>query len=484
MHFHLLPSRIRKSVRLSEREPDRTISFDTTLRTSDGFGLASRLRDGRKLSSLECTVFLRSTEGLGRQSIVFFPEISIADIGIRNPDCLQIDALLPSVLFEEIWRLSDDGFRLTIGGRVEGLVLENQFSSSYVWDVADDQSRTKPVRDFWFTVESRSGFSADERAARGGVRGIPAVNQHQFAELKAELQDRFGVTSQMARISIKALERAAQEAERRHLSEHEAGDLYRDALDIVQTTQDALRKYESSDFHEINKDDKKTKNGDLWRHQDISKFYREGRAALGNWEVDQALLASLAKRLVENPWLRVDELEWSIVDALTFREVFEFGETVKRASPSIAHAWAYTSSDGNLRKMRWSKLKATIFLGVVQWGLVAAGMWAAWWHVQEKGYGDVTGFLTLGGALVTLLWLFVGLPVGRAARKRAQRETTDLLLKMTDAYRTLQPGLLLSPAQVRAALLAAKEKGAVWDAAPFALLDRATTRDPAAWVFG
>jgi hypothetical protein len=81
-----------------------------------------------------------------------------------------------------------------------------------------------------------------------------------------------------------------------------------------------------------------------------------------------------------------------------------------------------------------------------------------------------------------LIWSLFGFPVGRRAAKERRREQSKLLMAMRDAYVTMKPDGPLSPYQIRAALLVAQEKGAVWPSGTFALLDRAARRDPPVWV--
>jgi hypothetical protein len=59
----------------------------------------------------------------------------------------------------------------------------------------------------------------------------------------------------------------------------------------------------------------------------------------------------------------------------------------------------------------------------------------------------------------------------------------DAAVKMRWAYHTLCPsGGVLSPFQIRAALLHAQDAGAAWKSVVFAILDRAVMRDPPTWL--
>ena len=60
--------------------------------------------------------------------------------------------------------------------------------------------------------------------------------------------------------------------------------------------------------------------------------------------------------------------------------------------------------------------------------------------------------------------------------------SVKLFVAMEGVYAMMKLGGPLSPYQIRAALLVAQEKGAVWPSGTFALLDRAAMRDVPVWV--
>ncbi len=71
--------------------------------------------------------------------------------------------------------------------------------------------------------------------------------------------------------------------------------------------------------------------------------------------------------------------------------------------------------------------------------------------------------------------------LGRQPPQTALQQKLKLFLLMHDAYRTLE-GPVVDPNRVRTALDAAAEKGAVWNGAIYAVLNRVIARDPTAWV--
>jgi hypothetical protein len=76
-------------------------------------------------------------------------------------------------------------------------------------------------------------------------------------------------------------------------------------------------------------------------------------------------------------------------------------------------------------------------------------------------------------------WLFAD---KEAEMTDSQRDASRLFPKlMHDTYRTLD-GPVVDPTRVKRALDAAAEKGAVWEGAVYAILNRVIARDPTAWV--
>ena len=71
--------------------------------------------------------------------------------------------------------------------------------------------------------------------------------------------------------------------------------------------------------------------------------------------------------------------------------------------------------------------------------------------------------------------------LGRQMPKTALQNKLALWNLMHDAYRALV-GPVVDPTRVKRALEAAADKGAVWEGADYAILNRVIARDPVAWV--
>jgi hypothetical protein len=294
-------------------------------------------------------------------------------------------------------------------------------------------------------------------------------------ELRISIEQKYKACSQMRRISLLALDQALQEATQRNFTSSQARDFLEEAIGLVRTTARELYAYPEANEDEV---------GRLWEFQDFKKPYLEGRVTLGGFDISPKGLFAVAREILARPWLRLDELEWAIVSALIFREVTEFGERVKEGiEPAFARGLAYALAQGNIQKMIWKRLQIGAVLWAIRWGLVGAGMCGAWLYVESHRYENPSTVGIMACALLVLVWLFVGFPVGRRAVRENNRKITTLLLAMQSAYATLKPEAPLSPYQIRAALLATQERGAVWPSAALALLDRAAMRDPPVWTF-
>ena len=157
----------------------------------------------------------------------------------------------------------------------------------------------------------------------------------------------------MRRVCLQALDQAEGEAARRGLTGWDARSFLTDTIELVGTLQTSLHSYDWKPESD--------ESGRLWHHQNIDKLFIDGQEALGSWTISRDDVSIVCRDLLARRWLRLDEMEWVVVSALVFREVFEFGETVKEGAGSFAQAWAYASTQGNLRKMGWAKLKVAAF---------------------------------------------------------------------------------------------------------------------------
>lgn len=479
MRFELLPTSFRKTLKIKEGRSERTISFDTRFVTRDEDSIynPSSLKDGRAISSLSCSVFIRAGEGAELTGTLFFhPALSDREMKISFPDNLHLELVIPPDAIEILWTIISDEKSIILGGEVKGLPSKYPYGlvgSPYIWDVEEKDNQYKEVEKLWFIDLITANQKTKEYLA--AMRSEDETFIYPSNKLSEALGKKYSVSSQMHRICDQAFKQAEYEATRRGLTGWDAERFIEGTAKLVDTLQPSLRKYGWKP--EIGESET------LWQHQNVDQLFLEGRAALGSWAISKDDLSGICRDLLARPWLRLDELEWIVVNALVFCEVFEFGETVKQGDGSSSpQGWAYASTQGNFRKMVRAKMKFAAGLWLVRWGLVAAGMFGAWLFVESNHYEGLSAFAVLGGSLLVLVWLIAGFPTGRRAIKEARLDQGKLLKDMWGAYMTMRPGAPLSPYQIRAALLVAQEKGAVWPSGTFPLLDRAAMREPPVWI--
>ncbi len=399
---------------------------------------------------------------------VFQPEYVSAEVGIpSSPDSLSIEVYLKPELFRELWDAVGEQVRLVLFGTVAAMTSATGWSlSPYTWDVGEKEGRVKEIASFSFSVITRTATDTATMLRRDRDDEGPSA-----VSVRDAIEERHNPYGQMAHLSLKAVGWAETEGHSLGYTPRQTQRLAEEAIALIDNAHAGMRRYQS-DVKEVDPER-------LWVHQNLLETFAGGRAALGHWEVGQTQLAEIARELINRPWLRVDGFEWAIVDALVFREVFEFGEEVKLGSKSFAEVWAYTATKGRLSKMIWQRLRVGAILWAIRWGIVAGGVWATWVYGTDGTFEWPT-FSPRSHNVYSMV--SIGFPIGKRAARRHRQTQLDLLQKMSNAYATLRQNDLLSPNQIRAALLAAQEHGALWDPAALALLDRAAQRDPPVWA--
>ena len=480
MHFQLAPDAITKFVGVEKLTISRRMNFNTSLITDPFSNIFSysTLKDGRFIRHLRCSSVIQarsepSTENL----LVYVPAYSSDELRIDEPDSLQLEIYLPTPAFDELWQAVGDGSSILLGGRIEGIPPRDQYAPTfepYEWDTSDKAQHHKEVSEFWFTVLSGTDVQRQGamQALLSGGQSLSDVVEAKRVEIIKEHAN----YTQMQRLCLSALEQGGKEAMRLGLSGRAAESLIGQALDLLDTARSATREYsDRGDALPVS---------ELWSYLDVPKTFADGRAGLGGRSIDKNTLTGITRDLIQLPWLRLDEFEWGITNAFVFNEVFMFGEHLMQNTGSFRDRLAYAMADGNLKKMGWAKLKAGAALLALKWGLLAAGMWGVWTYADQKHLEGLPFLGVLTGAFLLLVWLFIGFPIGRRERLRARRAQFDLWMKMGDAHALMAPSSILSPYQIRTALVSAQQAGAIWDGAAFVLLDRAAMRNPPVWIVG
>ena len=98
-----------------------------------------------------------------------------------------------------------------------------------------------------------------------------------------------------------------------------AYELLRQASDIVWDIKYALAPFGQEDAY----------YGRLWQHSDAFPDPRKETS----WAPDQAAVEAAAAKYLEQPWMSVGYLDWSLADALTRREILGYQEHVASTLP-------------------------------------------------------------------------------------------------------------------------------------------------------
>ena len=230
--------------------------------------------------------------------------------------------------------------------------------------------------------------------------------------------------------------------------------------------------------------------GEIWVHRTmLLKELSEGYKYEAEWiSKDEAVGA--AAMLIERPWLDVRLLEHALIDALVCEEVRQFGRSLLETAPGPIDELGQNAQAGNqlglhavtaalLRsRMKWWAIRIAAFL------LVPAA--AIWMGTQvHLPLPVIVGGLIAGIYLTVSVGsvLIGGLrwALGKPKKKHPFEVRIELWEAMHAAYRSLS-GTVIDPTMSLKALQDAAAKGAVWDGAVYALLNRVIARNPHAWV--
>lgn len=227
----------------------------------------------------------------------------------------------------------------------------------------------------------------------------------------------------------------------------------------------------------------------VWRRYDVTNSFQAGRKSELYFDGSSESASHMAGEYLSRPWSRHGMIDWVFLDMMITREICMYGEQLKMSAlPGVAGD--YFKHSGDLAKMRGDvDAIALHFVGklaafVIGWVVPIAAIWLAFDH----GY-ELTGLAFVGlFALSTVWWIVAvainfGVRVYRRATDRPDPRNAplDVLNAMFDVWRLLA-GPVINPAMVKEAMLTSKAKGAVWDGAAWAIIDRAAAIDPAVLV--
>ena len=233
------------------------------------------------------------------------------------------------------------------------------------------------------------------------------------------------------RMQMTLIEQARKEAETLALSAHAVAHFIQNAVDRVG---DAYRAMHPG--HGESTTSPPIAGETLWSHQDVLRLLRTKREPEG---VDLYGLTDVAHWLLANPWVRLDELEWAVVNALIFHELLEFSKSCQ-VDGTFVGALAYGVTGGKTGALIWVRRLLKGIFGLIQLGV--AGLSAVWgW--ERAAANDLPAWCAplLAAVAAAASGMVFGLPlvtrlVGRHQRRRVGEP------RLLDGDRP-QPGVVL-----------------------------------------
>jgi hypothetical protein len=179
-------------------------------------------------------------------------------------------------------------------------------------------------------------------------------------------------------------------------------------------------------------------------------------------------------------------VEWVIIDWLVCNRVREFGATILAGEWNLKDALfagGALSGKNGLQGIARARIIRRLLRLILFFVVPIA---AIWYGVQKENVVLILAGTTIGGLYLSWTAYLTARPaiirlLGRQPPKSILQSKIELWDLMHNAYRRLG-GPVVDPTRVQRALDAAAEKGAVWDGAVYAVLNRVIARDPTAWV--
>jgi hypothetical protein len=230
----------------------------------------------------------------------------------------------------------------------------------------------------------------------------------------------------------------------------------------------------------------------LWVHRDLQVILRESRNSLHGYYVNKELLLDAVGRYLKYPWMQDRHLDWMLCDAFVFNETYRISNLLKEelvmeyrgesgvSDESIGVPISLSGADVNAeaRKHFLRRLRNPLLLAG---GLI--GTYVVLMYYNETSLASFIGALVISGFALDVILSKV---LARFFPYRYQRVSLQhcqvLWNDVRRAYASFAPERFpLNPGLIKEKLLAAIPKGAEWDGAVFALLERAIQQDPVVW---
>lgn len=237
---------------------------------------------------------------------------------------------------------------------------------------------------------------------------------------------------------------------------------------------------------------------------DPDSAFETGRKSFVYYNKPQDVLTDIAKNYI-SCWYTSSKLEWKILNSMIYVEVVQFGESIKQSLPDdiplcMEPEDLYRRFDGNLTQMMRERQKCMLKAAAFNYLVPPALGFGLYKFGYETGAMVVAGFYALGfivrglisfGHLIPKIIghkaaVGAALIAGAVLQSNVEKKNKKfpgyaLWSTMKEVYRLLD-GKVLSPRLIKDELLKAREAGAVWNNAVFAMIDLVIERHPTTWV--
>lgn len=221
------------------------------------------------------------------------------------------------------------------------------------------------------------------------------------------------------------------------------------------------------------KDVVQRKRREVWGHQPLSELNStaaDRSSPYAYTPVDTGGIIRAAAGYLQYPHLRSNYLDWAIVDALLFDELFTWYRGILDGSALGEVNWTFLMANEDVGREALYRLAWRLFRGFTSLILppvIALGLW--WYGLPLWAIGAV-GVWLMG----ILIWV-VRWPIRRRRHRARQREfekADEIFRAFVEAYERLNPHVM-SPALVKGSLnKVTQTKGAILSPTIYAIVDR------------
>jgi hypothetical protein len=267
------------------------------------------------------------------------------------------------------------------------------------------------------------------------------------------------------------------------LRERTAGDAeqYReevwDAIETLRDLQFALRSRELWRDLWVDRDPAKPVSHTLWmwpteKWLETSQFPWSAPSPIRVDHLDKAL-----SKYLKRPWLQHDSIDISAINALIFSELAEYLEGIRSGNLFGTPYWSYALSGGNVLAQFGLAMAGSIIGFLTAWIALPTIALVLLYHGYATGAIVVVGIWSM-----YLLYRLVSLPEqwrARSARREMAKSADENVRALLKAWQAAR-GHMISPTRLRQLVVAAEERGVVFQPVLHTIIDQAIQRNPSA----